>query len=273
LAHSCFAIHSTFGDSTFVIVTVDLHHTTAAAAEPTLRRVAASLVIPAYNEAERLPAYLTAIREHYAEQFGDDYEILVVDDGSSDGLDCAVTAAAADWPQLTLLRHERNRGKGAAVRTGMLAAGGETLLFADADGATPIAEERRLRAALAAGADVAVGSRLLRAEGVVCRRSWRRALVGRAFAAMARTTLGLPIRDTQCGFKMFRREAAKKLFALAEEDGYLFDLEILMLARLQGYRVAEVPIHWADRPGSRLSIGREFAKIVAGLRRLRRRLT
>lgn len=233
--------------------------------------MAASLIIPAYNEAARLPVYLKAAREYYADEFADDYEIVVVDDGSSDGLSAMLNDAAGDWPQLRTLRHASNRGKGAAVRSGMLEACGQLLLFADADGATPIAEERRLRTAIEQGADVAVGSRLLRSAEVVRQRTLRRALVGRAFALAAGTLLRLPVRDTQCGFKMFRREAGQRLFRLVEEERYLFDLELLMLAGALGYRVAEVPVNWADQRGSQLSLAREFAKIGAGLWRLRRR--
>ncbi len=233
--------------------------------------VAMSVVIPAYNEAARLPPYLEAIRSHLDAEMAGDYEVIVVDDGSADGMAAMVTAATSDWAQLRLVRHAENQGKGAAVRTGMLAARGRRLLFADADGATPIVEERRLRAAIEGGADVAAGSRLIDGDGVVCRRSWSRGLVGRAFAAVAGWLLRLPVRDTQCGFKMFRGEAGRRLFPLVEEKGYLFDLELLILARRLGYRVLEVPVSWADQPGGRLSVVRESRRILAGLWRLRRR--
>jgi dolichyl-phosphate beta-glucosyltransferase len=154
----------------------------------------------------------------------------------------------------------------------MLAARGSLLLFADADGATPIEEERRLSAAIEAGADVAVGSRLLAAEGLVRHRTWGRSLIGSSFASVARAAIGLPVRDTQCGFKMFRPDAGKRIFADIQETGYLFDIELLFRARQLGYRVVEVPINWSDVPGSRLKISREFWRIGAGLWRLRRRL-
>jgi dolichyl-phosphate beta-glucosyltransferase len=231
-----------------------------------------SLVLPAYNESLRLPPYLATIRPYLDAQYRDAYEVIVVDDGSSDHLQDALSRLCGDWPQLTLARHPRNLGKGAAVRTGIQAARGDRVLFADADGATPIEEEQRLRTALTAGADVAIGSRLVTDSQVMRQRTWRRAMVGRAFAAVARRLFSLPVQDTQCGFKMFRRAAAQHLFALAQENGYLFDIEILALARQLGLRVAEVPINWADRPGSRLSLWKDSRVILAGLRRVYRRL-
>ena len=231
--------------------------------------VAFSLIIPALNEADRLPPYLAEVRSHLDTQFGGDYEVIVVDDGSTDGLPSAIEEQLPSWPQLTTIRHPRNQGKGAAVRTGMLAARGATLLFADADGATPIAEECALRAALERGADVAVGSRLVAAAGVARRRTWGRAIIGRGFAWMARLLLPVAVRDTQCGFKMFRGEFGKRLFGLARENGYLFDLELLMIADRLGCRVVEVPVNWCDRPGSRLHLRRDWWKILTGLWRLR----
>lgn len=234
--------------------------------------IAFSLVIPAYNEARRLPPFLSTVRSHCSREFADRYEVIVVDDGSTDGLADEVERLSRGFPQLVCLRHAANRGKGAAVRTGMLAAKGSLLLFADADGAAPIEEERRLRAAIEAGADVAIGSRRVAGQGMVRRRTWGRRAIGSAFAQVARAALRLPVRDTQCGFKMFRREAGKRLFELGQENGYLFDLELLILARHLGYPVAEVPIHWSDVPGSRLRLSRELWRIAAGLWRLRRRL-
>lgn len=231
-----------------------------------------SLVIPAYNEALRLPPYLASIRHYFDMRYPAAYEVIVVDDGSADHLLETLTPICGEWPQFVFLRHPRNQGKGAAVRTGVRAARGDRILFADADGATPIEEERRLSAALEAGADVAVGSRLAGDSQVVRRRFWSRAILGRVFAATARSLFCLPVRDTQCGFKMFRREAAARLFALSHENGYLFDIEILALAQQLDYRIAEVAINWAERPGSRLRLCRDAGGILAGLERVRRRL-
>ncbi len=230
-----------------------------------------SLILPALNEARRLPPYLQSVRGYLEQSFRQSYEVIVVDDGSGDETAAVVQGLAAQWPQLRLLRHDKNEGKGSAVRTGVLAARGELLLFADADGAAPIEEHARLAAAIAQGADVAIGSRLLPDPAIRRTRHWYRELLGRLFALAARRLLRISARDTQCGFKMFRAPAARRLFAAIQETRYLFDLELLVLAQRFGLRVVEVPIHWQEVPGGHLHPFRELPRIVAGLWRLRRR--
>ena len=231
-----------------------------------------SVVIPAYNESARLPTYLGEVRSYLTSVFGARYEVIIVDDGSRDGTAHLLEAWGADWPQLRALRHPTNRGKGAAVRTGVLAARGEVILFADADGSTPIGEEVKLRTELAAGADLAVGSRLLPSAGTVVSRPLHRGLAGRLFALLAWAVLRLPVRDTQCGFKMFRREAGRRLFLACDEPGYLFDLHILALARRYRLRTAEVAVHWEDRPGSKVDLLRDPWRMLLGLVTLRARI-
>jgi dolichyl-phosphate beta-glucosyltransferase len=235
-------------------------------------KLAFSLVLPAYNESRRLPPYLVAIRDYLDQRYTAAYEVLVVDDGSTDGLAAALLPFQADWPALRLLREPENRGKGAAVRRGMLAAAGELILFADADGATPIDQEARLAAAISRGADVAVGSRLLADPNVLRHRNWRRAAAGRLFAWMAHWYFHPPVNDTQCGFKMFRRQVAQRVFSLAEESGYLFDIEVVVRAARLGYRVVEVPINWSDVPGGHLKLLSTAPRLLLGIWRLRQRL-
>jgi len=235
--------------------------------------ISLSLIIPAYNEAARLPPFLASVRKHLDGRYPACYEVIVVDDGSRDALSEVLAPLAADWPELEVMRHSANQGKGAAVRTGMLAARGELLLFADADGATPIDQEVKLSRAMETGADLAVGSRLLAETDVTRRRSFVRGLAGRLFARFARWLLQVAVRDTQCGFKMFRREVGRKLFSLGQESGYLFDLELLVFAGRFGYRVAEVPVDWAEIPGGHLSVTRDMGRILLDLWRLRRRFS
>ena len=229
-----------------------------------------SLVLPAYNEAGRLPPYLAAVRAYLDANRPGQYEVIVVDDGSTDGLDHVLRAAATDWPQLRSIRHPKNAGKGAAVRTGVLASRGQHVLFADADGATPIDQEHRLREAIGGGADVAIGSRLVAADGLSRSRNWLRAWIGRTFARVARGLLRLPVRDTQCGFKMFRGDAARALFAEVQERGYLFDLEVLALAKRRGLGIVEVPVSWREVPGGHFRLVQALPQILVGLWRLRR---
>ena len=228
-----------------------------------------SIVIPAYNEAQRLPQYLEAIRTYTRDSMIPSYEVVIVDDGSSDETCEIVAELAQQWPELRLERQERNQGKGAAVRRGVLAAKGEFILFADADGATPISEERKLRDALDAGADLAVGSRLLSRSNASCQRAWHRRIIGLTFSTLTRGLLGIPVRDTQCGFKMFRSHVGHALFQPCRESGYLFDLHVLALAASLEYKHVEIPIVWRDVPGSKLRLASDSWKMLLGLLCLR----
>ena len=230
-----------------------------------------SVIIPAYNEARRLPAYLDEVVAYF-EGLDRSYEVLVVDDGSSDGTAAHVLEAQAGHPAVTLHRLAVNHGKGFAVRAGMLAARGELRLMADADGATPIAELKRLEVAMQTGADIAVGSRALRDPSVTRQVRLHRKVSGEVFNFLVRR-LGLPdVADTQCGFKLFRAEVATVLFGELETIGFGFDVELLLLAQRRGYRVTEVAINWADQPGSKVTVLRDGPRMVRQILAARRRL-
>lgn len=233
--------------------------------------IALTVVIPAYNEQDRLPPYLTSITR-YLSRRGDCYEVLVVDDGSTDETAKRVETCAVDSPAVRLIRLPKNQGKGAAVHAGMQAAHGELRLMADADGATPIEELERLERAVAEGADLAIGSRFLASRDdryhVHARR--HRTILGNLFNHVAQR-LGLAgITDTQCGFKLFRRRVAADLFSVGRIAGYGFDLELLYIARLRKYRVAEVPINWTDQPGSKVRVMRDGLQLLRELLAVRR---
>lgn len=231
-----------------------------------------SVVIPAYNEFHRLPSFLSAAREYLDKTFGDRYEVIVVDDGSCDGTLDFVEAKMAAWPGLAVMRHIENRGKGAAVASGIRSARGELLMFADADGAASMEQESRLRAAILRGADIAIGARSLRAGDKSCFRALRRRLTGRLFSCAASAILGLSISDSQCGFKMFRHEVAKYLFENLTEAGFAFDLELLVLARGAGFRAVEVPITWSDVPGSKVNVLRDGPRMLKSVVAIRQRM-
>jgi dolichyl-phosphate beta-glucosyltransferase len=196
--------------------------------------------------------------------FQGSYEVIVVNDGSNDGLSPYLSRKATSWQQLKVVTHSTNVGKGAAVRSGMLIAGGQRLLFTDADGATPIEDEYRLREAIRNGADIAVGSRLVKNDRHQRRRVHRR-LMAFIFREIAHVALELPVLDTQCGFKMFRNEVGNKLFGMCDETGFLFDILILRLAMRLGYQIAEVPVQWQDVTDSRLNIVRDSFCMIRGL--------
>jgi dolichyl-phosphate beta-glucosyltransferase len=229
-----------------------------------------SVVIPAFNEARRLPPYLADVVAYFDGR-GEPYEVLAVDDGSSDGTADAVTAIARAHPSVHLLRQAQNQGKGAAVRHGMLAARGERRLFSDADGATPIVELKRLEAALAAGADIAIGSRarLDPAVSVVARP--HRVLAGRIFSWLVRRFAIRGVIDSQCGFKAFTAAAATDLFGRLRTRGFGFDVELLLLAQAAGYRIVEVAVNWADQPGSKVALATDGPRMLWEVARARLR--
>jgi len=212
-----------------------------------------SVIIPAYNEEARLGPTLEAVLS-YLQGGRRSYEVLVVDDGSSD----RTADIASQWqqkaPGLRLVRNERNRGKGYSVRRGVEEATGRFILFADADNSTPIEQAEKLLAKLAEGYDVAIASRALPDSQLEVRQPFYREKMGKAFGAVVRLLTGLPFRDCQCGFKAFRREAAKRLSAQLTVERFAFDSELLYLAvRKYGYKVAEVPVRWINSPDSRVN--------------------
>ena len=231
-----------------------------------------SLVIPAFDEGHRIEASLRRVGEFLA---GLDYatEVIVVDDGSAGPGRLAAERAIGALPPAVgrqLLRHERNRGKGAAVRTGCLAARGDFVAFIDADLATPPEELLGLVAALDAGADVAVGVRR-QADGsdMRDRRRLARRLAGRLFALAMRTLLLPEISDSQCPLKAFRRQASQRLFRLQRVETWSFDAELLFLAGRLGLRVAKIPVRWHAVPGSHLRLNAKSALELWNLLRIR----
>lgn len=229
---------------------------------------ALSIVIPAYNEERRIGSTLVSVAE-YCDRAAEPYEVIVVDDGSRDRTAELVATAARRHPAIRLLALAANAGKGAAVRAGVLASRGREVLFSDADLSTPIHELPRLRAALGQGFDVAIGSRAL--EGATRRQPLFRRLQGRAFHAIVRT-LGFAavtaIRDTQCGFKLFRGDLGRALFAELSLGGFAFDVELLELAHRHA-RIAEVPVAWTHMAGSKVRPGIDALKMLADLVRVR----
>lgn len=230
-----------------------------------------SVVIPAFNEAHRLPRYLDEVVGFF-EGRGGTHEVIVVDDGSTDRTAAAVEAMARLHPAVRLLRSPRNEGKGGAVRRGMLAAGGAFRLFADADGATPIGELKRLEPPLTAGADVVIGSRVATDAGVSVAARAHRVAVGRVFNRIVAWAGLAGVGDSQCGFKAFTGSAAAALFGPLETTGFGFDVEVLLRARAAGYRIVEVAVNWADQAGSKSSVLRDGPRMVWEILRIRRRL-
>lgn len=202
-----------------------------------------SIVIPAYNEHRRIGETLRRVLDYLHEQQWS-AEVVAVDDGSRDDTAEIIRAFAAQNPEVRLVSNPGNQGKGYAVRNGMLNAKGEVLLFTDADLSSPISEAHKLFAALEAGADVAIGSRWLDPSLQFQRQPLKRRIYSRAFNIYLRVLLGVPFRDTQCGFKAFTRRAAQTIFPLQQIMRWGFDAEILYIARKKGLKVAEVPVIW-----------------------------
>jgi glycosyltransferase involved in cell wall biosynthesis len=219
-----------------------------------------SIIVPAYNEAARIGATLVRMLQ-FADESKLNVEIIVVDDGSSDDTCEVVRSVAPDDQRLTLLKQPKNMGKGAAVKAGMLQASGDLLLFSDADLSTPIEDVLLLIEHLSDSCPIAIGSRGLKASNLEVRQPFYREMMGRTFNRIVRMVLGVKIRDTQCGFKLFRRTEAKALFGAQKTQGFAFDVEILFRARLAKYDVAEVPVTWRNDERSTVHPIRDAARM------------
>jgi dolichyl-phosphate beta-glucosyltransferase len=218
-----------------------------------------SIVVPAYNEESRLPATLKRMAEYLAAR-DFSYELLVVDDGSRDETRKVVRefASTRNWVRLVQYDNDKNRpvnrGKGYAVRQGVLASSGRDVLFSDADLSTPIEEIEKLLPFIARGeCDIAIASRALPESKLAIHQPWYREMMGRSFNKVVQQIIGTSIVDTQCGFKAFRGEVARKLFSLAQIDGFGFDTEIIYLARKFRYRVHEIGVTWRHQDDSRVN--------------------
>ena len=222
-----------------------------------------SIVIPAYNEEHRLPQTLQKVLNWIGGRNFPFLEVIVVDDGSRDGTARVVGEFAASHPCLRLLPNPGNRGKGYAVRHGMLKAKGEWILYTDADLSSPIEEiEKLCRTARQQNAAVAIGSRAVDRSLVEVHQPALRELSGRCFNLVMRLVTGLPFRDTQCGFKLYRADAAREIFSRQKQDGFSFDVEDLLIARKLGVKAVEVPVRWANVEGTKVRLTQGMMSFV-----------
>jgi len=229
-----------------------------------------SIVIPAYNEEQRLPATLDKVFAYLSAKPWNPVEVLVVDDGSRDQTASVAERIAKQNPRLRLLRNPGNRGKGYSVRHGILEAKGDWVLFSDADLSAPIEElDKLLEAVDSKEAVVAIGSRALDRSLIGVHQSVFREYAGRFFNLLMRIITGLPFWDTQCGFKLFRADAARTVFQRLQLERFGFDVEALFIARLHGFKTVEVPVRWNHAEGTKVSMIRDSVDMFVDLLRVR----
>jgi len=227
-----------------------------------------SIVIPAYNESKRIPATLAAVISCIRIK-GWSAEVVVVNDGSRDSTAEVVRDFAARAPEVRMIENPGNRGKGYSVRNGILHAFGEIVMFTDADLSAPIEEAQGLFDAIAAGADIAIGSRWLERQRQTVRQPFYRRFFGRCFNAVTRLVMNLPFADTQCGFKAFTRAAAQTVFQLQTIERWGFDPEILFIGLKRGYRIKEVPVSWGHDERTQISYLRDGTRMLQDLAQVR----
>jgi len=224
-----------------------------------------SIVIGAYNEENRILRSLRRIQE-FTTTCGMDYEVIVVDDGSTDG---TADVLKREAPQgVKIIRYEKNRGKGYALRTGVLASKGDLVLISDADLSTPIEEINRLLPYLPEYR-IAIGSRALALSKILVKQPWWRQRMGRYFNRFVKLLVLDGFNDTQCGFKLFGGETARELFGESRIDRFAYDVEILASARKKGYGIVEVPIKWVNDPASKVDPIRDSLKMLVDLVKIR----
>ena len=226
------------------------------------------MIIPTYNEAHRISATLEALSRYLADQDAV-WSILVSDDASTDDTRAVVASWVDREPRIRLLEAPCHQGKGAAVRRGMLAAEADLVCFCDADLSTHLEAIGRLVAVLGADADVVIGSRAHAGSTITVHQHPGRELMGKVFNAIVRVLFQLPYRDTQCGFKGCRREAARAIVSRARLNGFAFDVELLVLAQRLGLRVREIPVHWDNAWPSRVRVVTHPLQMLGELLRLR----
>ncbi|TMD87565.1 MAG: glycosyltransferase family 2 protein [Chloroflexi bacterium] len=232
------------------------------------RRMKLSVVVPCYNEEQRLPRTIELI-ERYLDARGEPYELILVDDGSADETRKVMDEAAARHPAVKIVALPKNRGKGRALAEGVQVSRGETVLVTDADLSTPIDELPKLEAALAKGAGVAIGSRAVRGSRVELAQPIYRVLMGKVFNLIVQAVLLPGIWDTQCGFKLFRGDIARDVFAGLTTDGFGYDPEVLYLAKKKGMRIAEVPVVWRNSAPTKVSAVRSSLDMFRHVLRVR----
>ena len=227
-----------------------------------------SVIFPAYNEARRIAQTVTNAVEYFAQR-GMSYEIIVSADGN-DGTREIVAEMRKNNPQLLVMGSNERRGKGYGIRQAVSVAKGKTIGFADADDKTPITEFDNVRPFFDEGWDMVIGSRGTKESRIERKQPWYRQLGSKGFGVFMHLTVGLwDIPDTQCGFKFFRAEVAHKLFALQKIDGYMFDVEILYLAKKLNYSIKQVPVRWRDDGDTRLNLVAGNVKNFMDILRLR----
>ena len=230
-----------------------------------------SVIIPAYNEAERLPQTLHDAHAWLHQHLPHDFDIIVVDDGSSDDTCARVEALQPSMPELRILKQTQNLGKGAAVRRGMLAAEGEVHVFMDADHSTHIREIDKVFHAMQQQPkpDIVIASRQHPDSDISQHQSWLREHMGKTFNWLMRQSTGIDMPDTQCGFKALSCQASHAIFQEQKLDGFSFDVELLFLAQRMGFSIHEIPVQWINEPNSKVRMLVDPAKMFLDIMRIR----